>query len=74
MLKDFQIGHEDMVRHAISRSNVVINLVGQRTETMNYTFEDVHVSWPRMLAKWVQGKAGQQAAAAGGGQQLGPRA
>ncbi len=51
MLKDFQIGNEEMVRYAISRSNVVINLIGQRTETVNYTFNDVHVEWPRLLGK-----------------------
>lgn len=37
----------------ISRSNVVINLIGQRLETMNYTFDDVHVKWPERLAKCV---------------------
>ncbi|KAF5842982.1 NADH:ubiquinone oxidoreductase 39 kDa subunit [Dunaliella salina] len=53
MLKDFQIFNEDMVRYAISRSNVVINLIGQRTETVNYTFDDVHVNWPKMLGRIV---------------------
>jgi NADH dehydrogenase (ubiquinone) 1 alpha subcomplex subunit 9 len=50
-LKEFQIGNEDMVRYAISRSNVVINLIGQRLETANYTFDDVHVKWPYLLSK-----------------------
>jgi NADH dehydrogenase (ubiquinone) 1 alpha subcomplex subunit 9 len=51
MLKDFQVGNEEMVRYAISRSNVVINLIGQRTQTMNYSFDDVHVKWPALLGK-----------------------
>lgn len=51
LLQDFDISDEDMVKYAISRSNVVINLIGQRMETMNYSFEDVHVRWPERLAK-----------------------
>jgi NADH dehydrogenase (ubiquinone) 1 alpha subcomplex subunit 9 len=51
MLQEFDISDEEMVKYAISRSNVVINLIGQRLETMNYTFDDVHVKWPERLAK-----------------------
>lgn len=51
MLEKFDISDEDMVKYAISRSNVVINMIGQRKETMNFGFEDVHVRWPERLAK-----------------------
>ncbi len=51
MLGEFDIGDPDAVEYAISRSNVVINLIGQRLETMNFNFEDVHVKWPERLAR-----------------------
>lgn len=55
MLSDFDIRDEDHVKYSISRSNVVINLIGQRMETMNFKFDDVHVKWPETLAKIVAG-------------------
>ena len=51
LLGDFDIRDDAAVKKAISRSNVVINLVGQRAETMNFSFEDAHVTWPKKLAK-----------------------
>ncbi|KAJ9520094.1 hypothetical protein QJQ45_030021, partial [Haematococcus lacustris] len=53
LLPDFHLCDEEMVSRAIHRSNVVINMVGQRTETMNYTYEDVHVQWPQRLGRWA---------------------
>eukprot|EP00955_Chlamydomonas_euryale_P075956 362507-Chlamydomonas_euryale.AAC.6 len=53
MLNDFSLKDTDFIKRAIARSNVVINLVGQRTETMNFTFDDVHAEWPKRLAKVV---------------------
>ena len=45
---------ESKLRHLISRSNVVINLIGKEYETRNYTFEDVHVDIARRIAKISQ--------------------
>ncbi len=42
-LGSFDINSEEAIRKAVSRSNVVINLVGAQQETWNYSFEDVHV-------------------------------
>lgn len=46
----FDIRDDALVKKAISRSNVIINLIGQRTETMNYKYEEVHADWPKKLA------------------------
>ncbi|KAG1674228.1 hypothetical protein FOA52_013848 [Chlamydomonas sp. UWO 241] len=54
ILNEFDIKDDDMVRKAIARSNVVINMVGQRTETMNFKYEDVHEAWPKRLAQIVK--------------------
>ncbi len=51
LLSDFDIRDVEMVKYVISRSNVVVNLIGQRMETMNFKFEDVHVKWPKTLAE-----------------------
>jgi NADH dehydrogenase (ubiquinone) 1 alpha subcomplex subunit 9 len=40
-LQDFSIRDGDFIKKSISKSNVVINLVGQYTETWNYNFEEV---------------------------------
>ena len=40
-LQDFSIRDDDLVRQCISKSNVVINLIGQNTETWNYGFDEV---------------------------------
>ncbi|GAX76358.1 hypothetical protein CEUSTIGMA_g3804.t1 [Chlamydomonas eustigma] len=50
---NFDIRDETVVKEAISRSNVVINLIGQRTETMNFKYEEVHSEWPKRLATIV---------------------
>jgi hypothetical protein len=50
----FDIRDDAMVKKAISRSNVVINLIGQRQETMNFGYEDVHHAWPKKLAQFCK--------------------
>ncbi len=50
-LPEFDIRDEAIIKKAISRSNVIINLIGQRTETMNFNYEEVHAEWPKRLAK-----------------------
>jgi NADH dehydrogenase (ubiquinone) 1 alpha subcomplex subunit 9 len=54
MLPEFNIRDEDAVRRAISRSNVVINMVGSAQETWNYKFEEVHIEWPARLARAIK--------------------
>lgn len=40
-LENFSIRDEEFVKYSISKSNVVINLIGQNTETWNYGFKEV---------------------------------
>jgi NADH dehydrogenase (ubiquinone) 1 alpha subcomplex subunit 9 len=40
-VQDFSIRDDDLVKKTISKSNVVINLIGQHTETWNYKFQEV---------------------------------
>ena len=47
---DYSIRDEGAIRHAVERSNVVINLVGREWETRNFSFEDVNVTFPKTLA------------------------
>jgi NADH dehydrogenase (ubiquinone) 1 alpha subcomplex subunit 9 len=49
--KDFNVRDDAQIRHVIHRSNVVINLIGSDVETMNYSFEEVHVDIARRIAK-----------------------
>ena len=48
---DYAISDEGAIRHAVERSNVVINMVGREWETRNFSFEDVHVTFPKKLAE-----------------------
>ena len=48
---DYSIRDKDMVKYAVERSNVVVNMVGREWETRNFSFEDVHVTFPAMLAE-----------------------
>jgi len=45
------MSNDEMTRYAMSRSNIVINLVGANLETMNFSFEDVHTAWPEELGR-----------------------
>lgn len=50
----FDIRNDEMLDHAISKSNVVINLIGSWRETWNYSFKDVHVGLTRRVAEAVK--------------------
>lgn len=41
----------EKIRRAVQYSNVVINCIGSDYETGNFSFDDVHVEGPRLLAK-----------------------
>jgi NADH dehydrogenase (ubiquinone) 1 alpha subcomplex subunit 9 len=51
MLPDFNIRDDDQIRHAISRSNLVLNFIGADQETWNYGFDEVHIDIPARIAK-----------------------
>jgi len=47
----FELMDEDSIRHAVSRSNIVINLIGRGIETKNFSYKDVNVTGPAKIAK-----------------------
>lgn len=47
----FNLRDEDSIRKCIKYSNVVVNLIGRDWETKNFTYEDVHVTGARTLAR-----------------------
>ncbi|KAG2448737.1 hypothetical protein HYH02_006091 [Chlamydomonas schloesseri] len=51
LLPELDIRNDDDIKRAISRSNVIVNCVGMRLQTKNWSFEDVHVDFPKRLAK-----------------------
>ena len=50
-LKDFDMRSDEAVREAISRSNVVVNCLGADKETMNFSYEEVHVEFAERIAR-----------------------
>lgn len=48
-LEDFSIRDDHKIRESICKSNVVINLIGQHTETWNYKFKEVRLSAIRRI-------------------------
>lgn len=50
LLKGWHIDNDEMTRETISRSNIVVNLIGSTLETRNFSFDDVHAAWPARLA------------------------
>jgi NADH dehydrogenase (ubiquinone) 1 alpha subcomplex subunit 9 len=47
----FDLRDKDTVRRAVQHSNVVINLLGKRWETRNFSFNDVHPEATRTIAQ-----------------------
>jgi len=47
----FDVRDKDTVRRAVQYSNVVINLLGKRWETRNFSFADVHPEATRTIAQ-----------------------
>lgn len=50
LLKDFNVFDDEQLKRAVSRSNLVINLLGMDKETMNFSFEDVHIEAAKKVA------------------------
>jgi NADH dehydrogenase (ubiquinone) 1 alpha subcomplex subunit 9 len=51
VIKDWSMHNDELTEYTISRSNIVINLIGSYMETRNFSFEDIHHKWPAKLAK-----------------------
>lgn len=51
LLLPFQLKDEESIRQAIRYSNVVVNLIGTRYETKNYSFEETNVEGARRIAR-----------------------
>jgi nucleoside-diphosphate-sugar epimerase len=47
----FALTSEDSVRRVLSRSNVVVNCLGAKIETLNYSFHDAHVKSAYRIVK-----------------------
>lgn len=50
-LADFNVRDDEMLRKAVSQSNVVINLMGLEQETPRFRFEEVHIDVARRVAE-----------------------
>lgn len=51
LLLPFQLKDEESIRQAIRYSNVVVNLIGTKYETKNYSFEATHVEGAQRIAR-----------------------
>lgn len=47
----FDLRDEESIRRSVKYSNIVINCIGRDWPTRNFSYEDVHVTGPRRLAK-----------------------
>jgi len=50
----FDLFDENSVRRAVSRSNMVVNLLGSQHETSNFSFNDIHVKATYRIAKMAR--------------------
>jgi NADH dehydrogenase (ubiquinone) 1 alpha subcomplex subunit 9 len=50
-VREFKVRDDEAIRRAVARSNVVINLLGVDKETMNFSFEDVHIDAAARVAR-----------------------
>ena len=48
---EFNVKDRNSLTRAMARSNVVINLLGQRRETIHYSYQDIHCDAARMIAE-----------------------
>ena len=55
LLRDFDVFDDAQLKKAVSRSNVVINLLGMDKETMNFRFEDIHIEAAKKVATAAAG-------------------
>ncbi|XP_014609823.1 PREDICTED: NADH dehydrogenase [ubiquinone] 1 alpha subcomplex subunit 9, mitochondrial [Polistes canadensis] len=51
LFHEFDLRDEEAIYKCVKHSNVVINLIGKDWETKNFSFEDVHVTGARRLAR-----------------------
>uniref|UniRef100_A0A1B6DM59 NADH dehydrogenase [ubiquinone] 1 alpha subcomplex subunit 9, mitochondrial n=1 Tax=Clastoptera arizonana TaxID=38151 RepID=A0A1B6DM59_9HEMI len=51
LFQPFNLKDEESIYKSVKYSNVVINLIGRDWETKNFSFKDVNVTGPRLLAK-----------------------
>jgi NADH dehydrogenase (ubiquinone) 1 alpha subcomplex subunit 9 len=54
LVPDFDIRNDDHIKRAISKSNIVFNLIGADRETWNYKFDEVHVDIADRIASTVK--------------------
>ncbi len=51
LFQEIDIRDPEKIYNAIKHSNMVINCMGSDYETSNFSFEDVHVNGPRLIAR-----------------------
>lgn len=50
-MQETDIRDPESIRRAVQHSNLVINCIGANYETRNFSFNDVHVDGPRLIAR-----------------------